>query len=110
MKVPLGYSCPECSEYLGNSHRAACSRYPANQVKYPTKEWCDEVLGKAGHILSSDPRTWEYEANAANESMRILIVHPKFMLDLLQSLDAARRENDDLKSRFKDAVEKLMKV
>lgn len=30
MKVPLGYSCPECCEYIGNSHRAACSHYPAN--------------------------------------------------------------------------------
>jgi hypothetical protein len=101
------YYCPECFEYIGNSHRAACSRYPANQEKRPTKEWCNEVLSKASHILSGDSRTWEYEANAANESMNFLIVHPKYLLDLLQSLNAARSENEDLKSRFEEAVKKL---
>jgi len=107
MKVPLSYSCPECSEYVGNGHRAACSRYPANQVKYPTQDWHDEVLGKASYILSSDPSKWEAEAKAANEKLHTLIVHPKFLLDLLASLDAARRENEDLKSRFAEAVKKL---
>jgi hypothetical protein len=101
------YSCPECSEYLGNGHRAACSRYSANQVKYPTKDWHDEVLGKASRILSSDPRKWEAEAKAANEKLHTLIVHPKFLLDLLHSLDATRRENEDLKSRFAEAMKKL---
>ena len=101
------YSCPECFEYIGNSHRAACSRYPANQVKYPTQDWHDEVLGKASRILSSDPRKWEAEAKAANEKLHTLIVHPKFLLDLLHSLDAARKENEDLKDRFAEAVKKL---
>lgn len=82
----------------------------ANQVKYPTKDWHDGIVGKNCYVLSSNPRTWEAEAKAAIPKMHMLLVHPTYLVDLLASLDATRRENEDLKRRFKDAVEKLMKV
>jgi len=122
MKTTPKYYCPECSEYLGNSHRAACSRHPDNQVKYPTHDWHRNIMtvqavDKSGFkldfdvhssiLLSRDPSEWEAEAKTANENRCMVLMHPKFLLDLLASLDAARKENEDLRSRFAEAVKKL---
>jgi hypothetical protein len=101
------YYCPECFEYIGNSHRAACSRYPANQAKHPTEDWRDRLVGKNCYVLSSNPRTWEAEARTVMTKMHMLIMHPQFLLDLLSELDSTRKENEDLKSRFEEAVKKL---
>jgi hypothetical protein len=79
----------------------------ANQVKYPTQDWHDGIVWKNCYVLSSDPRTWEAEARAAIPKMYMLLVHPTYLVDLLASLDAARKENEDLKSRFAEAVKKL---
>jgi hypothetical protein len=69
----------------------------------------NETLSKRhrAYVLSSDPRKWEEEGRAAMIKMQMLLVHPTYWVDLLASLDATRRENEDLKSRFAEAVKKL---
>jgi hypothetical protein len=102
------YYCPECFEYIGNSHRAACSRYPANQAKRQTlAQKLSPCALCGGNLLTPDTSKWEEEANSANNNMHLITLHPKFLLDLLHSLDAARKENEDLKNRFEEAIKKL---
>jgi hypothetical protein len=69
----------------------------------------NETLSKRhrAHVLSSDPRKWKEEGRTAMIKMQMLLVHPSYLVDLLTSLDAARKENEDLKSRFEEAVKKL---